>query len=197
MFFDPLQSEQGSIIVVAMLFLVILTLIGISATSTSTVELQIAANDQLQRIAFCNADSGIYGTPKLISNTVDTMSEPPVAADTGSIAPGIGYLPNDGSYVADTFFRQVAGYDAYDNGKDVSFAIGGISAEVDVERTGQQNLVGGGVEFGSGSQGIGAGAGAGGVAIFYDMDADGTGPRNSSANISAQYRKIVGVPGGL
>ena len=58
-FFHPLQSEQGSVIVVALLVLVILTLLGISASNTSTVELQIAANDQLHRIAFYNADCGI------------------------------------------------------------------------------------------------------------------------------------------
>jgi hypothetical protein len=184
MFFHPLQSEQGSVIIVALLVLFTLTLLGISATTTSTVELQIAANDQLHTIAFYNTECGIFATPKLISNA-------------GSIAPGIEYLPNDGSYVADTFFRQVIGYDAYDGGtSDITFDSGGIPVEVDVERLGQQNIVGGGAEFASGSQGIGAGS-TGGVAIFFGMDAAGTGPRNSAANIRAEYRKVVGVPGGL
>jgi hypothetical protein len=197
MFFHPLQSEQGSVIIVALLVLFTLTLLGISATTTSTVELQIAANDQLHTIAFYNTECGIFATPKLISNAIDILSEPPVDTDDGSIAPGIEYLPNDGSYVADTFFRQVIGYDAYDGGtSDITFDSGGIPVEVDVERLGQQNIVGGGAEFASGSQGIGAGS-TGGVAIFFGMDAAGTGPRNSAANIRAEYRKVVGVPGGL
>jgi hypothetical protein len=196
-FFRPLQNNEGMVIVVVLLVLVILTLIGISAISNTTTELQIASNDQLQKIAFYNADSGIYGTPKLISNTINTNSEPPVAADAGSIAPGIEYLPNDGSYVADTFYRQVAGYDAYDGGtNDISFELGGIAVEVDVERLRQESLAGGGVEFASGSEGIGSGS-TGSIVIIYGLDADGTGPRNSRSNIVAEYRKVVGMPGGL
>lgn len=169
-FISPLQNEEGLVIVVVLFVLVILTLIGISATSNTRVELQIASNDQLQKIAFYNADSGIYGTPKLISNTINTMLEPPVGTDTDSIAPGIEYLPNDGSYVANTFYRQVLGFDAYDGGtNDITFAPGGIAVEVDVERRRQQNLVGSGTEFASGSEGIGSGS-AGGVAIFYGMN---------------------------
>jgi hypothetical protein len=191
-FFCPLQNEEGLVIVVVLFVLVILTLIGISATSNTVVELQIASNDQLQKIAFYNADSGIYGTPKLISSAINTMLEPPVGTDTDSIAPGIEYLPNDGS----TFYRQVLGFDPYDGGNDISFALGGISVEVDVERRRQQNLVGSGTEFASGSEGIGSGS-VGGVAIFYGMNANGTGPRNSASNLMAEYRKVVGVPGGL
>ena len=196
-FFCPLQNEEGLVIVVVLFILVILTLIGVSATSNTRVGLQIASNDQLQKIAFYNADSGIYGTPKLISNAINTTLEPPVAADAGSVAPGIEYLPNDGSYVANTFYRQIVGYDAYDGGtNDITFAPGGITVEVDVERRRQQNLVGSGTEFASGSEGIGSGS-AGGVAIFYGMNANGTGPRNSASNLMAEYRKVVGVPGGL
>jgi len=196
-FISPLQNEEGLVIVVVLFVLVILTLIGISATSNTRVELQIASNDQLQKIAFYNADSGIYGTPKLISNAINTMLEPPVAADAGSVAPGIEYLPNDGSYLANTFYRQVLGFDAYDGGtNDITFAPGGIAVEVDVERRRQQNLVGSGTEFASGSEGVGSGS-AGGVAIFYGINANGTGPRNSASNLMAEYRKVVGVPGGL
>jgi len=39
-----LKNEDGSIIVLAMIMLVLLTLLGISATTTSTIEVQIAAN---------------------------------------------------------------------------------------------------------------------------------------------------------
>lgn len=192
--FHILQNEEGSVIVMALIILVVLTLIGISASSTSVVELQIASNDHFYKIAFYNADSGIYGTPKLISNAINNSSEPVVGANPGSIAQGIDYLPDDGTYVADTFYRQVLGYDAYDGGaNDVTFA-SSISVEVDVERLGQQSIAGGGAEFLSGASGIGI---AGSVAIFYGMDADGSGPRNSISNLMAQYRKVVGMPGGL
>ena len=195
--FHSRQKERGSVTVVALLILVILTLIGVSSINSSKVELQIATNDQLHRIAFNNTESGIYGSAKLVSLTMSAMSEQPVGTDPDSVAAGVDYLPDDGSYVADTFFGQIAGFDAYDGGThDLTYKKGGIPVEVDLQRLREMNLAGGATEFASGFQGVGAGS-AGGVAIFYRIDADGTGPRLSSASLSAEYRKVVGVAGGL
>jgi Tfp pilus assembly protein PilX len=52
-------NEKGSVIVVAMIILALLTLIGISATTTSTTEMNIATNDQLNKMVFYTADAGI------------------------------------------------------------------------------------------------------------------------------------------
>ncbi|MCK4417515.1 MAG: pilus assembly PilX N-terminal domain-containing protein [Candidatus Latescibacteria bacterium] len=183
-----LRNEEGSVIVVALMILVVLTIIGISATDTTTVELQIATNDKFHKIAFYNADAGVYATPKLISAHVD---------DTTSLItiPGINYLIG-----ASNFDRQIYGYDPYDGGAmDIRIVLGVNNWEdvdVDVERTGSETLSGGGAEFASGSEGIGVGS-AGGVAIFYRIDSFGDGPANSTSNIGAVYRKVLGVPGGL
>ncbi|MFH1092352.1 MAG: hypothetical protein V1742_12365, partial [Pseudomonadota bacterium] len=83
----------------------------------------------------------------------------------------------------------------YDNGTlDIQFTLGSNNVNVDVNRTGQQTLVGGGAEFASGAEGIGGGAS---VAVYFAMDSTGSGPYNASSNVSANYRKVVGVPGGL
>ena len=85
-----IYDESGSItIIAAIMVLLIVTLIGISAMNTTTVELQIAGNDQLSRIAFYNADSGVYGIPKIISRIIDTSDPVGIAAETDSIAPGV------------------------------------------------------------------------------------------------------------
>jgi len=39
-----LNNEDGSVIIMALIFMVLLTIIGMSATSTSTIEVQIAGN---------------------------------------------------------------------------------------------------------------------------------------------------------
>ena len=39
-----LNNEDGSVIIMALIFLVLLTVLGMSATSTSTIEVQIAGN---------------------------------------------------------------------------------------------------------------------------------------------------------
>lgn len=188
-YFGRLQEEDGSAIVASILILAVLTLIGISATSTSTVELQIASNDQLHKIAFYNADSGIYGTPKLISNTINTGDVP--------TDPGIGYLPDaDTTPDDEAFYDEVMGYSTHDTDNDVTFVPAGITVDIDIERRGQINMPGSGAEFASGAEGVGSGS-AGGIAIFYGLAADGTSPRNSRSSLMAEYRKVVGSAGGL
>jgi hypothetical protein len=54
-----LRDEKGSTLVLALMILVILTLIGIAATNTSTIEIQIAGNERAYKKAFFNADAGI------------------------------------------------------------------------------------------------------------------------------------------
>jgi hypothetical protein len=178
-----LNHEEGSIMVVGLLILVILTLIGISATNTSKTEIQIAGNQKFYKIAFHHADSGVYTTPKLISTAFDDGIEQSAA--------GITYLGSAG-----TFYREIMGYDAYDSDKDIRITLAGRNVDVDVNRIGQESLPGSGAEFASGAEGVGVGS-TGGVAIFYGMDSLGEGPASSQSNVAAVYRKIVGTPGGL
>jgi hypothetical protein len=53
-----LKNERGSIMAVALILLALLTLIGISSTTTSTTEVQIATNNQSAQMEFYLADSG-------------------------------------------------------------------------------------------------------------------------------------------
>ena len=96
----------------------------------------------------------------------------------------------------DIFFDQVMGFDTYDPTPDVAMGQGGFSTEVDVERVRSRVLSGGGAEFASGTEGVGVGT-TGGVAVFYELDSRGQSTRGAVSNVIADYRKVVGVPGGL
>lgn len=188
------QDDSGSVtIIAAILMLVILTLVGLAAMDTTTVELQIAGNDQRSRIAFYNADSGVYGVPKIISRIVDISNPVGVAGEADSIAAGAAW---DATSDRDIFFDQVMGYAPYDPTTDVVMGQGGFSTQVDVERGRSRVLAGGGAEFASGTEGIGVGA-SGGVAVYYELDSWGQSTRGAVSNVIADYRKVVGVPGGL
>jgi Tfp pilus assembly protein PilX len=186
------QDEQGSVLIVALLIMVLLTVIGITVTSTTEIETQIAGNDKFQKIAFNNADSGIFPTAKLISSIVNNLSEPSVTA----LDP-IKYVKYDGTIGKDgtTLMDEILGYAAHEIQPDIQIPLGAYKTDVDINRTGVKNLAGGAVEFGSGAEGMGAGSG--GVAVFYNINSTGNGPVNSKSNITADYRKVVGLPGGL
>jgi hypothetical protein len=186
------KNEDGSVLIVALLILVLLTIIGISATTTTNIELQIAGNEKFHKIAFYHADSGVYTTPKLISACIDSGAEVNIGPSTTE--PDISYSTGSSSTL---FSGQVMGYDTYDGGtKDIEFTLSGFDVGVDIRRDRVENLAGGAVEFAAGAEGIGAGS-SGGVAIYYEMNSYGDGPANSISHVSAVYRKVVGAPGGL
>ncbi len=54
-----LQSQQGAALVIAILILLILTVLGIYAVTTSTLETKIAGNERVLKDAFYAADGGI------------------------------------------------------------------------------------------------------------------------------------------
>jgi Tfp pilus assembly protein PilX len=94
--FNKTGNEEGSALIVALLFLVLLTIIGISASTTSQIEINIAANQKTHEMAFNHSDSGIYATPKLISTCIESGAEQTAAGFTylgiefASGAEGIG-----------------------------------------------------------------------------------------------------------
>ena len=182
----PLRNEKGMVMVFTLVVLVVVTLLGLAAVNTSVFELQVASNDQFIKMAFYNADGALYGTAKLVSHAVNRGDE--VNSGVGSDAPGIDYVIS-----ATSFYRQVAGFDADNNSPEVDFNPGGINAQSDVKRIRQDHVAGGGAEFATGAEGTGALT----VAIFYDVDAVGVSNRQTAKDLSAVYRKVVGVPGGL
>ena len=187
-------NEDGSVLVAAVLFMIILTLIGMAAMNTSTVEQQIAANDKSKKIAFHVADSGVYAVPKLIAACISAENQ--VAAN------GIEYLdPSGASFAAPDnvpgnndpnkdFYKQITDQAPYNNAKDVRINIDGNTVEVDVERTGTVILAGGGAEFGTGAEGLGYNS-SGSRALLFRQDSFGVGPQNSASNIIAPYRLIT------
>lgn len=85
-FVRHLSNEDGSAIVIAVLVLLLVTILGISATNTTTIELQIAGNDKIDKTAFYAAEAAGYyvaTNPDLYGNANSTV-------DAGLCYPGDG-----------------------------------------------------------------------------------------------------------
>ena len=78
-----LKSEDGSALIIAVLILLILTVLGMSSNTSSTIDLQIAANDREYVQDFYVADSGW----KAAVNWLEIKAAPPekVNADTDEV----------------------------------------------------------------------------------------------------------------
>ena len=180
---NKLNNEEGSVMVIAIVILVFLTLVGITATNITETEERISGSHLFHKEAFYHADSGVYTTPKHISDCLDSGAE--------EVVSGITYLGP-----VNSFYNELLGFDAWDADRDIRFTLGGFNVDTDVNRTGTQYLAGGGVEFASGAEGIGVGS-AGGIAILYTIDSQGDGSGSAVSRASTVYRKVMGVSGGL
>lgn len=56
---SKLNNEDGSVLILALIMLVLLTLIGISATTTSMIETRIAGNERVYKRNFYSAEAAV------------------------------------------------------------------------------------------------------------------------------------------
>jgi len=94
-------NEEGFVLVTGLIILLVLTMLGISATTNTSIELQIAANDRIHKETFYQAEAGaILGSEVLEQNfncdigftshgTLANPSPPPASLNFANIE---GYL---------------------------------------------------------------------------------------------------------
>ena len=73
-----LTDEEGSVLVVALIMLVLLTLIGISATTTSEIETKISANERVQKRNLYAAEGAAMHGAQDMEGIPDPKTNPPV-----------------------------------------------------------------------------------------------------------------------
>lgn len=186
-----ISNERGVVLVFALVLMLVVTIIGSSAIMTSQVDLKISGNTKVIRTSFYIADGGIMLSPKVISRII-TDRALPEASDTPLL-----------TYDTDNLLDKIMGYieddDPATDTTDISMDQGTLgNIAIDVSRLETQYLSGGGVEFAAGTEGVGVG-GSASAAIIYNLASRGTvgaSPKTTESEISASYRKVVGVAGG-
>jgi hypothetical protein len=196
-----LGSDRGVALVFALVLLLVVTIIGSSATLTSQIDLKLSGNTKVIRTSFYVADGGIMLSPKVISRIITDRDLP-----AHSQTPLLTY--DDWARLGEdpVLLKKVMGFamdseyqDADDDTADVTMDQGTLgNMAVDLTRVATRYLSGGGVEFAAGTEGVGV-AGASSAAIYYRLASTGTvgtEPKTTSSDIVAQYRKVAGVAGG-
>jgi len=92
-----IKKDDGSIMVAALLMLVLLTIIGVSATTMSNSELNITANTQLHKMAFLTAESGWH----VMVNWLDDQYPLPTVNLGSDDSEGTDGNDNDGDGLTD------------------------------------------------------------------------------------------------
>ncbi len=67
---SAVANERGSVVILALIMLVLLTLVGTSATNTSTLEIQVAGNERVYKQNFYKAEATALQAFQWIENTL-------------------------------------------------------------------------------------------------------------------------------
>jgi hypothetical protein len=179
------RDENGSALLITLIILVVLTLAGVVATQTSTLEIKIAANDKQHKTTFYEADGATELATELIEQNIEeTGFDTPVIGTGGLITvTSLDFGLNE-IELATT---------ASDTNRDFFLPSGYVADQPHTNFT-----VGGRVEFVPGSaiemaaayEGRGKSAAQGGTQIIYDVVTQRVGTLNSEAIVRIQWRHV-------
>lgn len=162
------NNERGAVLITTLLLIVIITLIGLIAINTATVDIQISGQAKRSSMAFGGAEAGVDLAIPVIEGTLASGTLVP-PAPTGIIT-GLdtATLSGEVNGSADNNTDTASGT------PDVTVGINRVNVQIDIDRLYSYQLPGGAIEFAAGYEGVGAGAAGGGTGIIYRIDSQGT-----------------------
>jgi hypothetical protein len=187
-------SQDGLVTVAALLFLIILTIMGTSAISTSNMEVQIATNDEIHKISFYAADSGSDLGTELVELNIACPSgfaNDNLAIGTIKVIDKDFWMqteePKDGannvvSYPSDIERDVLIGEDS---GNHTNLSIFGQTSFG----------VGGAIEMAAAYEGKGKAAASGGASLDYRIFSQHLGYANSESIVAIQWQHVIGSEG--
>ncbi|MEW6002483.1 MAG: PilX N-terminal domain-containing pilus assembly protein [Nitrospirota bacterium] len=176
-------NQEGFVLVVSLLLLLVVTVIGFLALSTSTTEVMIAGNKRLMEMNFSGAESGLEISDPTIRSIVYNQYV------TSNYA-GIVQPPGSDSWDLPTELRIGPPFNSNDsckNNPDLLLANfgGNMNVTVDIDRMFTGPCEGSAIEFASGYEGIGMGV-SGGICAYYRVNS----MSRDTANLGAE--NVVG-----
>jgi Tfp pilus assembly protein PilX len=139
-------NEDGSVMVVSLMMLVLLTIIGVSAITTSNVELQISGNERVHRENLYNAEgSGMHAAQvmqdtDLVNNSFAWLKEVDDPFDESTDIPDDNYWDNTNSQSsasANTRFSAVS--EGVVSGDSLDMSVSTVHSYIIYGRSNQKN----------------------------------------------------------
>jgi hypothetical protein len=187
------NNEEGFVIVFVLMILVVVSIIGISASDTAVTEQKVVRNERLYKDLFFDADGGPYMVAKYVSRTIDEKAVQDAVNDFKFVL----YDDDEsGTTVNDNdIFRNLMGFDP-NSYTDAPWELNRDDTYVNLSRGETNHAAGTATEFSSGAEGIGTGS-KGGVEIIYYLTSTGEDDDERSVGIMGTYRKLPDIVGGL
>jgi len=198
-----ISDQEGFVLVLALMIMTLLALIGISATSSSILELQISGADRTHAETFYQADGGTQLAVRLIEESLG-------ATDGFSQLKAIGAKevledptnPNDTVLIENKkLWNNETKEIPSDTTRDAAFfpsgfnpTTAGTSQRTNITVAGVTTLSEGeGLQMVSGYEGKGKGTAGGGGKIVYTILSQHIGKQESETVVQVEWRHVIGL----
>ena len=196
------NNQDGFVLVLSMLIMVVLIVIGVTSLNTSKTDMQIAGNAYKSQRTFYAADSGLELGGRLIEENA-LCPQGFTATTIGSITIRDqnfwSTIPSnllDSTLVTIDFDNAtvVGDNDGRDDRAFSAAITNNISTDVVIAGT-TKFAPGSSIQMVSGYEGKGKGAAAGGAYIAYDIIAQANDSQNSRSELQIGWNHIIGSSG--
>ena len=185
-------NDRGYILVTVLLLLMVLTVIGLAAIGTSSLENDLSGNMRLRERNVSKADAGIDIAGPLIERALRTGDVVNFATIINPVfgAADANYLPTE---------LRSSPFDP--DTQDIAFTVPDLNPgvnqtiAVDIDNMYTKWTEGSAMEFAAGYEGLGKGAGSGGFYTYYRINStstrlDGGGSRMAQAQVGSMFRYV-------
>jgi hypothetical protein len=207
------NNEEGYILVVTLLILVLLTVIGLAMNRNTSLELLISGNDKVHKETFIQADGGTEVAAEILELNIgcldfaanggkaDAIANIADEADSNAISidgrVGVGgnslrlWQNGTGHWSENGSITSYPTDDARDIWIPSDYAAGEPHTNVTVE--GSANFAqGSSILLAAGYLGLGWGMGSGGIIMKYEIHSQHIGTRQSESKIRVNWQHVVG-----
>ncbi len=178
------DNESGVALIFALMMLLLLTVIGLSALDNTDLETAIARNHKVQKMTFYAADAGNEISKELIEQAIMARGWKNEIGTTKTVGQVTVY--NKDFWLSDDLGATVPTSSVRD--ADLSFGRGSTYMVFGVNGALSS---GGAVQMAAGYEGVGKGAAGGGAWLIYDVRSLHEGVNNGRAQVKGQWLHVL------
>lgn len=195
-----MNDEGGFVLVGAMLILLLLMLIGISASNTTTMEIHIAGSDRARKETFSQADGGVRLGIRLVEESLGSSGGFTAVDANGVLVDPLN--PNSTVLIVDKTLSEDEGVPALpsDAARDVAYFPEGYNPALpnaphtNITAAGVTSVTeGAGLQMVAGYEGKGKGTAGGGGKILYTIYSQHVGKLESESLVQVNWRHVIGL----
>jgi hypothetical protein len=184
-----LRREDGIAMLTILMLTVILTVIGIAAITTTTMDLKLAGGERMREASVNSAEACLSSAVQIIQQTL-----------TNSGMPASILGPNPVIMNPVTLQSEILGFPGFEQLNDTAdfqdparvpnavLSVASFTVNIDIDRLFARPKTGGSLTFAAGYEGTGAGAAGGGVEILYRISCYSSGGLNMNT-----FGQVTGV----